>query len=42
LILTACHRVKLIQLPPSATQEMKAEVRKIYEEADKADREILR
>jgi len=34
--------VQFIPKTPSATQEMKAEVRKIYEEADQADREILR
>jgi hypothetical protein len=33
--------VKFIPMTPSATAEMKAEVRKIYQEADQADREIL-
>jgi len=33
--------VKFISLTPSATTEMKAEVRKIYAEIDQADREIL-
>lgn len=33
--------IKFISMTPSATAEMKAEVKKIYQEADQADREIL-
>jgi hypothetical protein len=33
--------VKFISMQPSATVEMKEEVRKIYEEVEQADREIL-
>jgi len=34
--------VKFISMTPTATAEIKDEVKKIYEEADQADREILR
>lgn len=34
--------VKFISMTPSATDEMKEEVRKIYEEIEVANREILR
>ena len=33
--------VKFISMTPSATTEIKAEVKKIYEEIEQADREIL-
>ena len=33
--------IKFISMTPTATAEMKAEVKKIYEEAEQADREIL-
>lgn len=33
--------VKFISMTPSATAEIKAEVKKIYEEIEQADREIL-
>lgn len=41
LLRQARDLVKFISLTPSATPEMKAEVKKIYEEADLAGREIL-
>jgi hypothetical protein len=34
--------VKFIPNTPTATPEMKEEVKKIYEEADQAEKEILR
>lgn len=34
--------VKFISLTPTATAEMKAEVKNIYAEAEQADRELLR
>ena len=34
--------VKFISMTPSATAEMKEEVKKIYAEAEQAEREILR
>ncbi len=33
--------IKFISMTPSATAEMKAEVKKIYQEADQADDDIL-
>jgi hypothetical protein len=33
--------VKFISMTPSATVEIKDEVKKIYQEADQADQEIL-
>ena len=33
--------IKFISMTPSATAEVKAEVRKIFEEIEQADREIL-
>jgi hypothetical protein len=33
--------IKFISYTPSATPEMKSEVKKIFEEADRAEREIL-
>ncbi len=33
--------IKFIPMTPSATQEMKADVKAIYEEADQAEQEIL-
>jgi hypothetical protein len=41
LLRQARDLVKFIMLTPSASPEIKAEVRKIQEEADQADREIL-
>jgi hypothetical protein len=41
LLQQARDLVKFIPMTPSATAEMKDEVRKIYQEADQADREIL-
>jgi hypothetical protein len=41
LLQQARDLVKFIPMTPSATAEMKEEVRKIYQEADQADREIL-
>jgi hypothetical protein len=34
--------VKFISMTPSASAEMKEEVKRIYQEAEQADREILR
>jgi hypothetical protein len=33
--------VKFISMTPTATAEMKADIKKIYAEADQADRELL-
>ena len=41
LLRKARDLVKFIPMSPSATAGMKAEVKKIYQEADQADREIL-
>ncbi len=41
LLQQARDLVKFIPMTPSATAEMKAEIHKIYQEADQADREIL-
>ncbi len=41
LLRQARDLIKFISLTPSATLEMKEEVKKIYQEADQADREIL-
>ncbi len=41
LLRQARDLVKFITLTPSATPEMKAEVKRIYEEASQADEEIL-
>lgn len=41
LLRQARDLVKFIMLTPSASPDIKAEVRKIQEEADQADREIL-
>ncbi len=41
LLRQARDMVKFISMTPSATAEMKAEVKKIYEEADRAGQEIL-
>jgi hypothetical protein len=41
LLRQARDLIKFIPQTPSATDEMKADVKKIYEEADQADREIL-
>ena len=41
LLRQARDLIKFISLTPSATPEMKDEVRKIYQEADQANREIL-
>ena len=41
LLRQARDLVKFITLTPSASAEMKADVRKIQEEADRADKEIL-
>ena len=41
LLQQARDLIKFIRMTPSATLEIKAEVNKIYQEADQADREIL-
>jgi hypothetical protein len=41
LLRQARDLIKFIPQSPSATAEMKEEVRKIYQEADQADQEIL-
>ena len=41
LLRQARDLIKFISMTPSATDEMKEEVRKIYEEADQANEEIL-
>jgi hypothetical protein len=41
LLQQARDLIKFIPQTPTATAEMKDEVRKIYQEADQADREIL-
>ncbi len=41
LLRQAKDLVKFISMTPTATAEMKAEVKAIYEEIDRADREIL-
>ena len=41
LLQDARDLIKFISKTPSATAEMKAEVNKIFQEADQADREIL-
>lgn len=41
LLRQAKDLVKFISMTPTATAEMKAEVKAIYEEIDQADREIL-
>jgi hypothetical protein len=42
LLRQARDLVKFISLTPTATAEMKEEVKRIFGEADQADREILR
>jgi len=42
LLRQARDMVKFISMTPTATPEIKEEVKKIYQEADLADREILR
>lgn len=42
LLRQARDLVKFIPLTPSATDEMKEDVKRIYEEIDRANREILR
>ncbi len=42
LLRQARDLVKFISMSPSTTAEMKEEVKQIFEEADQADREILR
>ncbi len=41
LLRQARELIKFISLTPSASAEMKEEVKKIYKEAEQADREIL-
>ena len=41
LLRQARDLVKFISLTPSASAEIKEEVKKVYQEADQADREIL-
>ena len=41
LLRQARDLIKFIPMSPSATDEMKADVKKIYQEADQADQEIL-
>jgi hypothetical protein len=41
LLRKARDLIKFIPMSPSATTEMKAEVKRIYQEADQADREIF-
>jgi hypothetical protein len=41
LLRQARDLIKFIPQTPSASEDMKADVRKIYAEADRADREIL-
>ncbi len=41
LLQEARDLVKFIPMTPSATAEMKEDVKKIYQEAEEADREIL-
>ena len=41
LLRQARDLIKFIPMQPSATDEMKAEVKKIYQEADQANEEIL-
>lgn len=41
LLRQARDMVKFIPMSPSTTIEMKEEVKKIYQEADQADRELL-
>ena len=41
LLRQARDLIKFIPLTPSATDEMKEEVKKIYQEADQANQEIL-
>ncbi len=41
LLQQARDLVKFIPMTPSATAEMKEEVKRIYQEAEQADREIL-
>jgi hypothetical protein len=41
LLRQARDLIKFISLTPSATVEMKAEVKKIHEEADQANQELL-
>ena len=41
LLRQARELIKFISLTPSATAEMKEQVKKIYKEAEQADREIL-
>jgi hypothetical protein len=41
LLRQARDLVKFIPMSPSATKEMKEEVKKIYQEAEQANREIL-
>jgi hypothetical protein len=42
LLRQARDMVKFISLTPTATPDMKAEVKRIFEEIEQADREILR
>ncbi len=42
LLRQARDMVKFISMTPTATLEMKAEVKKIFEEIEQADREILK
>ncbi len=41
LLRQARDLIKFIPLSPSATEEMKADVKSLFEEADAADRELL-
>jgi hypothetical protein len=41
LLRKARDLIKFIPMSPSTTAEMKAEVKRIYQEADQADREIF-
>jgi hypothetical protein len=41
LLRQARDLIKFIPMSPSATDEMKADVKKIYQEAEQADQEIL-
>jgi len=41
LLRQARDMVKFISMTPSASAEMKEEIKRIFEEADQADREIL-
>ena len=41
LLRQARDLIKFIPMQPSATEEMKAEVKRIYQEADQANKDIL-